>query len=82
MGKRLPWLLALLFLALCVLTLGFLHIFTRSASPFQYPAWEAGWVVAADGSLRDYDLQAGPPALEEGEYVRLSTTVPSRAENQ
>lgn len=82
MGKRLHWLLALLFLALCVLTLGFLHIFTRSDSPFQYPAWEAGWVVAADGSLRDYDLQAGPPALEEGEYVRLSTTVPSRAENQ
>ena len=71
---RIGYILA--FLAVCAGILLFLMEFTRSESPFVYPAWTAGATVSPTGEETPFD-PAGPlPELEEGEFYRFTAQLP------
>lgn len=67
----------LAFLAACAGTLVFLHRFAQAESAFFYPAWESGAVASAGGAETPFDPAGLPPALEEGELYRYTTTLPA-----
>ena len=72
---------AVIFFVVCAGIGWFLLQFTESAPPFDYPVWEEGVVVAADGSETSFDVSGMPPALEEGERLRVSLTMPEGRAN-
>lgn len=82
MKKRISkWISAAVVAAICVLTIGFLSLFTRSADNMAtYLTWQDAWVVAADGSETPFD-NAHPeqplPLLPEGSYYRIVFSLPA-----
>lgn len=67
----------LAFLAVCAGLMGFLQLFTQSPSAMLYLSWEGAAVVQPSGEERAFDPMDSPPTLEEGEYYRFRTTLPS-----
>lgn len=59
----------------------FLLQFTESDPSFDYPLWEEGVIVAAEGSETPFDVSGIPPALEKGERLRVRLTLPEGREN-
>lgn len=68
--------LVLAFLAVCGGMMVFLLQFTESAPSFDYPLWEEGAVVAADGTETSFDPNGAVPSLADGDHYRFSMTLP------
>lgn len=68
--------LVLAFLAVCGGMMVFLLQFTESAPSFDYPLWEEGAVVAADGTETSFDPNGAVPSLADGDRYRFSMTLP------
>ena len=83
MKKLTGWLCLLAFAAVSVGLISFLQLFTADAGTAgsEYIDWQESWIVSSDGSVRSFDMLSGQPELKEGEYIRLSLTLPEgRAE--
>lgn len=83
MKKLTGWLCLLAFAAVSVGLISFLQLFTADAGTAgsEYIDWQESWIVSPDGSVRSFDMLSGQPELKEGEYIRLSLTLPEgRAE--
>lgn len=68
----------LAFLAVCAAVWLFLVQFTQEIDSIRYIEWETAALVGADGRERPVALEqlVEPPALEEGEFLRFTTTLP------
>ena len=70
----------LAFLAVCAAVWLFLVQFTQEIDSIRYTEWETAALVGADGRERPVALEqlVEPPALEEGEFLRFTTTLPPK----
>ena len=75
------WGCALAFLALCVGLVAFLRQFTVVDGGMLYVEWDTTAIVSAAGDVRPFDPLSGQPELEEGEFFRLSLTLPEDRED-
>ena len=76
MGKQRKLACALAFLALVAAVRVFLVVFDQSGPVSDGLAWESAAVVGLGGGEDPFDPAAEPPALEEGEWYRLSARLP------
>lgn len=81
MKRSIRWLCIAAFLAVCAGVILFLNLFTQSGSPFTYLTWEAGAVVSPGGAETPFDPVGPPPTLEEGDFCRLTATLPEERRN-